>query len=224
MRKDTIATRNKIISTAERLFAEQGIDAVSLNEITRAAEQKNKSALSYHFGSKEGLLQAIIDKHNPRVLEVRDSLLDGLEKSHAVTPEGLARAMVYALADKLDDDQGGRYYLNILAQLAGANKVSLFTLMPNYTSQEDRLVILGKPFLNEIPEELRVPRLLQATNMLLHSLSYLARVMDKKDDTESLKSHGHIKQVFVDNLVDGLVAITSVTPSDATRLSLAEAI
>jgi len=49
MRKDTLLTRQKIIATAERLFAERGIDAVSLHEITRESGQKNKSALSSHF-------------------------------------------------------------------------------------------------------------------------------------------------------------------------------
>ena len=59
MRKDTIKTRKKIIAVAEKLFAECGVDGVSLNEVTRASGQRNKSALTYHFGSKEGLMLAM---------------------------------------------------------------------------------------------------------------------------------------------------------------------
>ena len=48
-----------LIETAERLFAEKGIDNVSLREINRAAGQKNVAALHYHFGTRESLLEAI---------------------------------------------------------------------------------------------------------------------------------------------------------------------
>jgi len=103
MRKDTQITRQKIIATAERLFAEQGVDAVSLNEITREAGQKNKSALSYHFGNKESLLLAIIEKHEVSILDQRNAYLDDLEQRKALSVESVVRAFVYPLAAKLDD-------------------------------------------------------------------------------------------------------------------------
>jgi AcrR family transcriptional regulator len=42
-----------LISAAERLYAERGVDAVSMREITREAGQKNSSAFQYHFPSKK---------------------------------------------------------------------------------------------------------------------------------------------------------------------------
>ena len=54
-------TRLNFIQTALKLYAERGIDAVSLNEITVAAGQKNRNALQYHFGDRNGLLQAMVD-------------------------------------------------------------------------------------------------------------------------------------------------------------------
>ena len=50
-----------LIETAERLFAEKGIDNVSLREINRAAGQKNVAALHYHFGTRESLLEALFE-------------------------------------------------------------------------------------------------------------------------------------------------------------------
>ena len=223
MRKDTIATRNKIIATAERLFSEYGVDAVSLNEITREAEQKNKSALSYHFGSKQGLIKAIIDKHSPAVITARDDYLNRATINSDV-PEEVIRAVVYALSAKLDDEEGGRFYLSVLAQLAASNSQSLYELGAEYLSEDDRVWKMGKDFFNEVPEELRMPRLLQATNMLLHSLAYLARILDKEPGVTPLKGHRPIKRVYIDNLVDGLVAITSVSPSVVTQKTLSEAV
>ena len=61
-RSDSLRTQAVLISTAERLFAERGLEAVSLSEINRDAGQRNKSALHYHFGSRDGLLKALLEK------------------------------------------------------------------------------------------------------------------------------------------------------------------
>jgi AcrR family transcriptional regulator len=76
------ATRELLILTAERLFAEQGINAVSLREIAIAADQRNNAAIEYHFGSRENLLAAIYayraETVNLRCLElIRDITSEG---------------------------------------------------------------------------------------------------------------------------------------------------
>lgn len=217
MRKDSLRTRQKIIATAERLFAERGVDAVSLNEITREAGQKNKSALSYHFGSKDSLLLAIIEKHEGAILEQRNAYLDDLENRRAITIDSVMRAFVYPLAAKLDDEDGGKYYLGILAQLASCPGMHLYKLRPDYITREERVMKLFRGLTPNMPEELRLPRLLQTSALLFHSLSYLASIIDKRDNSRRLC------QVFTDNLVDALVAIATAEPSKITRMALAEA-
>ena len=69
-------TRDRFIQAGQQLFAERSIDSVSLNEITVAAGQKNRNALQYHFGNREGLLQVIIDTHAIRVRELRQRYLN----------------------------------------------------------------------------------------------------------------------------------------------------
>jgi len=53
------STRQRILVVAERLFAERGIGFVSVRDITTEA-RANTAAINYHFGSKDGLLEAII--------------------------------------------------------------------------------------------------------------------------------------------------------------------
>ncbi|MFC9790882.1 TetR/AcrR family transcriptional regulator [Rhodococcus sp. NPDC127528] len=53
------ATRNRLVKTAERLFAAQGVDAVSVRAVNAAAGQ-GPAAVHYHFGSKEDLLAAVL--------------------------------------------------------------------------------------------------------------------------------------------------------------------
>ena len=216
MRKDTQLTRQKIIATAERLFAERGVDAVSLNEITREAGQKNKSALSYHFGSKESLLLAIIEKHEAGILAQRNAYLDDLEQRKAINLESVVRAFVYPLAAKLDDPDGGKYYLSILAQLASCPSLKLYSLRPDYIAHQERIMKLLLDLTASTPDELRMPRLMQISTLLFHSLSYLASIIDKR------KNARRLSQVFTDNLVDAIVAIVAAEPSRVTQQALAE--
>lgn len=217
MRKDSLRTRQKIISTAERLFAERGVDAVSLNEITREAGQKNKSALSYHFGNKDSLLLAIIEKHEGRILEQRDAYLDDLEKRKALDVESVVRAFIYPLAAELDNEDGGKYYLSILAQLSANPNIQLFRLRPDYVAKEERLMKLLRELTPDIPNELRRPKLMQASSLVFHSLSYLATIAGKRSDARRLC------QVSIENLVDAVVAVIQTAPSVNTQRSLAQA-
>ncbi|MCK9870360.1 TetR/AcrR family transcriptional regulator [Nocardiopsis dassonvillei] len=64
-RADT--TRELILSTAERLFAEHGLFAVSNRGISVAAGQGNNTAVGYHFGTKTDLVRAIVRTHTDRL-------------------------------------------------------------------------------------------------------------------------------------------------------------
>ncbi|MBB5167798.1 helix-turn-helix domain-containing protein [Mycobacterium sp. AZCC_0083] len=110
-------TRSQLISAAERLFAERGVDGVSLNEINRDAGQRNASALQYHFSDRAGLLKAIMDKHGPDVDARRDVLLQQYRDAGQADLRALAAALVLPVAAKLSDPDGGREFLRIFAEL-----------------------------------------------------------------------------------------------------------
>ncbi|MGO4759077.1 TetR family transcriptional regulator, partial [Streptomyces sp. 2MCAF27] len=52
------ATRELILTAAERLFAERGVYAVSNRQVSEAAGQGNNAAVGYHFGTKADLVRA----------------------------------------------------------------------------------------------------------------------------------------------------------------------
>jgi AcrR family transcriptional regulator len=67
-----------IITTAERLFAEQGIAAVPLRQIAAAAGLTNLYSVQYHFDDRDGLLRAILEYRLPAIDARRRELFDGL--------------------------------------------------------------------------------------------------------------------------------------------------
>jgi AcrR family transcriptional regulator len=65
------ATREAILVTAERLFAEHGVYAVSNRQISEAAGQGNTAAVGYHFGTKADLVRAIVRRRTLPVERLR---------------------------------------------------------------------------------------------------------------------------------------------------------
>lgn len=114
----SLGTREKIQNTAERLFAKEGFDRVTLRQIARAADQRNVAAVQYHFGSKKGLLDAIVASHREQLDERREDLLaQHAQADQADQAEELAsllEILIVPLAEKLDSESG-RAYLRIQA-------------------------------------------------------------------------------------------------------------
>ena len=72
------ATRETILTAAERLFAEHGVIAVSNRQISEAAGQGNNTAVNYHFGTKADLVRAIVRRHTKQVEAARVRLVTGI--------------------------------------------------------------------------------------------------------------------------------------------------
>ena len=78
-------TREKILKSAWRLFSKEGFEAVSVRDITQDAEV-NLASVSYHFGSKSGLIQEIViealvpmNKQRVRLLKKAGDAVGGVE-------------------------------------------------------------------------------------------------------------------------------------------------
>jgi AcrR family transcriptional regulator len=79
------ATKEKILNAAERLFARNGLERVSMRDITQAASV-NLAAINYHFGSKDGLIEAVFDRRLTPLNEQRLAALGVVEKAAGRRP------------------------------------------------------------------------------------------------------------------------------------------
>ncbi len=213
-RSPAATTRARLIEAAEQLFADRGLDAVSLNEITKAAGQRNASALHYHFGGKEELVLAILEKHQPGIAARRHEMIDELEASGNVALHGLLSALVLPLASKLQDPEGGPHYVSLMAQLIskpGANILQLGAR--DATSGRDRLMRLIAGACPAIPEPVMRLRAIAVYGLLFHALADfdgLARAGAAGVATQQDTA------LFAHNLRDCLVAMLTAPVSAET--------
>ena len=110
-------TRAALISAGERLFAEHGVGGTTLASIVKAAGQRNNYAVGWHFGDRDGLVEAILRKHQEKIDARRAEMLHDAGDEPAV--ELIARALVEPLTDRVRDPDGGVDYLRIQADVAG---------------------------------------------------------------------------------------------------------
>jgi AcrR family transcriptional regulator len=113
-------TKDRLLDAAETLFADSGIAAASLRDITALAEA-NLAAVNYHFGGKDGLLQAVFDRRLRPVNESRLALLDGFEDAAAGAPLPVAQIVYANLAPafrSLDEwGEGGQRFMRLVARI-----------------------------------------------------------------------------------------------------------
>jgi len=175
MPRDSTETRARLLEESERLFAEQGVWQAGIGEIVAAAGQRNASALTYHFGSREGVLDRILAHHEGPVDAHRGELLAALgddPDTHAVL-DALVRPMVARLAD-----ERGRNYLLIVAQLAAR-----FPTWRDARRDIDHGHLLQALDLLErrpadLPEPVRRERLVAMMQLMTASLAERARLLD----------------------------------------------
>ena len=115
MPRDATATKAVLLREAERLFARRGLYQVTVREILEAAGQRNVSAINYHFGSRDGIRDAILVRHGDPTDVARGELL--AQCGRDATSRELIAALVLPYAAHLSTPSG-RDYLRIVAQLS----------------------------------------------------------------------------------------------------------
>jgi AcrR family transcriptional regulator len=115
-----VNTKERILDTAERLFAKQGYAATSLRGIIAEAGV-NLAAVHYHFHSKEALLEALILRRSVPANRDRLALLERFEKEAGGHPPALEKVIEAFVAPTLqmsrDPQTGGIVFMKLLGRL-----------------------------------------------------------------------------------------------------------
>jgi len=113
-------TRGRILDVAEHLFATRGYHLTSLREITSQAGA-NLAAVNYHFGSKENLLRAVLER---RIVPANENRLQQLEairskaraQNELPKSEDVLRAFISPSFDILASGEGGKDFQALISQ------------------------------------------------------------------------------------------------------------
>lgn len=118
-RRPGVETRYRLLDAAEQLFSERGFDGVSMRDIA-SASRVTLALANYHFGTKDGLFRAVIERRVPEVSSKRRAALG------KVPPEATGREAISAVLDALArpwvemrGQPGGMAYTRLIAREAG---------------------------------------------------------------------------------------------------------
>ncbi len=112
--------KQRLLTAAVSLFAQHGIDAVSLRTINREAGCKNNSALHYHFGSKQALVEALAEQIQNWFEVAREEALCAAEqadKAGTLTLDDLMRAFIAPYVKLLAEEDWGYDAIRFLARV-----------------------------------------------------------------------------------------------------------
>ncbi|MFB6894006.1 TetR/AcrR family transcriptional regulator [Kitasatospora sp. NPDC056327] len=165
-------TRERLLRAAEELFAVRGVEASMTKDIVRLAGQGNPSAVQYHFGSREGLLEAIMAARQERTELALAPHRAGLAEADLA---GLLDALITAEATELRTGQG-RHCLLISAQISRSSGVRTRTPHPTLAGGGYwRLIGLLEERIAFLPEPVRLERLDLALTLIGAALADRAR-------------------------------------------------
>jgi AcrR family transcriptional regulator len=108
--------RERLLRAGERLIAERGAE-VPLREIAVAAGQRNNSAVHYHFGSRDGLIRAILDRRQEPLEARRLHLLTEHEASGASDDTRALVEILVAPMFHVPYEDGATHYARFLEQV-----------------------------------------------------------------------------------------------------------
>src|SRR3954451_5888119 len=117
-RRPDIDGRELLLAAALKLFAEQGIEGVSIRAVNREAGL-GPASVHYHFGTKEALLDAVLHQYGDNVIErIKHRATELLEPGAASD----ARDLVTMLAEPYLDlvasrDEDGHAWVRLMGQL-----------------------------------------------------------------------------------------------------------
>lgn len=108
-----------MIEAAERLFAEHGIDGVSMRDVAAAAGQRNNSAVQYHFNGRDGLLHAVFRYRMTDINRARHRYLGEIDRDgRGAEIRALVEAGILPLTRFLGSTPEGSHYARFIARVS----------------------------------------------------------------------------------------------------------
>ena len=179
---DASKTREKLIDEAARAFAANGVYGASLIDITRRAGQRNRGALHYHFGSRDGVLCAVLDRHVDFLAQREGELLEVALARPEDDVKSVVEAIVRPATELAESGWRGRCFLVILAELVEEDPASLDPDVADALARTGGYAVydLLATRMADVTPEVRAERFALATGFILRAVADRARVLGRR--------------------------------------------
>jgi AcrR family transcriptional regulator len=206
----------QLLDAAERLFAEKGIDNVSIRQIIRVSGHGNLSAAHYHFGSRETLIVALVERRVRVINVLRHQRLDELEAAgRASNVYALVRMHVDVLGEVAKSTSWGKYFVRVAAQAMFSSTVPLQALIDRQAlSGHARFVARLRKTQPNLPTRVFNARIWMMNKQMVHSLAYWFQTSGEVTASNS-RSFDEMIQNTTDFLAAGIAAPKG-TPTQAS--------
>lgn len=186
--------KRQIVLAAERLFAAHGIDGVSLRQIRMAVGNANNSAVHYHFGSKDQLIQAIFEYRLDVLSARREELVAelGLDTVRSWVECHLRSVMEQA-------EQPESHYMRFLSQLTHHPSLNVRVTRTDLAARVDRFHARLDVLLADLDKRVRAQRIVLAEMFMIQAAAERERARDLRQPVPAL-------DVAVADLVNAMVA------------------
>lgn len=208
------ATRHSLMRAAEKLIAERGIENVTIRLILAEAEQKNTSALQYHFKNLRGLISAIHTERSAEIQETRSGLLrELLERTEEPTLRDLCEVMIRPPVKLAQSRVDYRRYIKAF----GHQLALLETSALDHASRQGgggssgiQLRALLREKLEHLDDDAFRRRMETAVRLCATSIYHQAR------QTNAFR--GDQSDLFLSSLIDALAGLLGAPESEETRV------
>ncbi|ASK35671.1 hypothetical protein CEK62_15420 [Alcanivorax sp. N3-2A] len=214
-------TKLELTLAAEKVFAMNGLRGATLRQIREEAGQKNESVIHYHFGSREAIIESILNLRSNPIDAERLAMLAELRSKNNGLPLSsmvIAETCIMPLARYvLDNDEPG-YYLRFLVQLRmDRNAWRRFNGLHGEGSQNSRKALHeAKPYM---PVAILDQRYVSMQYMHINGLAAIEQVKSEKKGGFRL-DEGWIR---VDDMITTAAAIFDAPLSPSTLAAIQEA-
>jgi len=174
-------TRAQLVDAATRVFADQGVYGGSLLEITRLAGQRNRGAVHYHFGSRDGILVAVLAQHVGFLARREGELLDAARALPDDAVEPVIEAIVRPIVELTEIDWRGACFLRIVRELVEQDPATVGPDVLATIEQTGGAAVyeLLRQRIRALPDDLRDERLALMTYFVLQSAADRASASER---------------------------------------------
>jgi len=195
------ATRELILTAAERLFAENGVYAVSNRQVSEAAGQGNNTAVGYHFGAKADLVRAIVRKHSAQIERIRARRLAQIGDSTDV--RDWVDCLVRPVPEHLAELGSPTWYARFCAQVMTDPVLQKIMVDESLADASLRSIVEGlNRCLPDLPAEVHAERGAMSRQLIVHMSAERERAL--AENTSTPRSNWHDAAT---GLIDALLGL-----------------